>query len=169
MLLRRLVAALGPLLLCVLVCAVFRWLDGMIGAASFLAFLLKGALLGAALALTLPLAGIRARTNGLTGWLLLGAGILAVALAVLLVVRRMPLPERLVWTLVLGGGLGNFIDRARTGVVVDYLNFQFISFPVFNFADICVCVGVGLLILLLVADMVRDSRGNRKADGPQAS
>ena len=81
MLLRRLVAALGPLLLCVLVCAVFRWLDGMIGAASFLAFLLKGALLGAALALALPLAGIRARTNGLTGWLLLGAGILAVALA----------------------------------------------------------------------------------------
>ena len=79
MLLRRLVAALGPLLLCMLVCAVFRWLDGMIGAASFLAFLLKGALLGAALALTLP--GIRARTNGLTGWLLLGAGILAVALA----------------------------------------------------------------------------------------
>ena len=53
MLLRRLVAALGPLLLCVLVCAVFRWLDGMIEAASFLAFLLKGALLGAALALTL--------------------------------------------------------------------------------------------------------------------
>ena len=50
MLLRRLVAALGPLLLCVLVCAIFRWLDGMIGAASFLAFLLKGALLGAALA-----------------------------------------------------------------------------------------------------------------------
>lgn len=81
MLLRRLVAALGPLLLCVLVCAAFRWLDGWMGAASFLAFLLKGALLGVALALTLPLAGVRARTNGLTGWLLLGAGILAAALA----------------------------------------------------------------------------------------
>ncbi|MDY2655936.1 MAG: hypothetical protein SOV75_02895 [Candidatus Limiplasma sp.] len=81
MLLRRLVAALGPLLLCVLVCAVFRWLDGMMEAASFLAFLIKGVLLGAALALTLPLAGVRARTNGLTGWLLLGAGILAAALA----------------------------------------------------------------------------------------
>ena len=97
----------------------------------------------------------------------------------LLVVRRMPLPERLVWTLVLGGGLGNFIDRARTGVVVDYLNFQFISFPVFNFADICVCVGVGLLILLLVADMgrrLRDGgpypdrrpRSGRPAAGPVA-
>ena len=80
MLLRRLVAALGPLLLCVLVCAAFRWLDGWMGAASFLAFLLKGALLGVALALTLPLAGVRARTNGLTGWLLLGAGMLAAAL-----------------------------------------------------------------------------------------
>ena len=85
MLLRRLVAALGPLLLCVLVCAAFRWMDGMMGATGFLAFLLKGALLGVALALTLPLAGIRARTNGLTGWLLLGAGILAVALALSLI------------------------------------------------------------------------------------
>lgn len=81
MLLRRLVAALGPLMLCILVCAAFRWLDGWMGAASFSAFLLKGALLGAALALTLPLAGVRARTNGLTGWLLLDAGILAAALA----------------------------------------------------------------------------------------
>lgn len=81
MLLRRLVAALGPLLLCVLVCAVFRWLDGLMGAAGFLAFLVKGLLLGVALALTLPLAGVRARTNGLTGWLLLGAALLAAVLA----------------------------------------------------------------------------------------
>ena len=81
MLLRRLVAAFGPLLVCALACAAFRWLDGWLGAAGFAAFLLKGVLLGAALALTLPLAGVRARTNGLTGWLLLGAGILAAALA----------------------------------------------------------------------------------------
>ena len=81
MLLRRLVAALGPLLLCVLVCAVLRWLDGLMGATSFLAFLVKGLLLGVALALTLPLAGVRARTNGLTGWLLLGAALLAAVLA----------------------------------------------------------------------------------------
>ena len=81
MLLRRLVAAFAPLLVCALACAAFRWLDGWLGAAGFAAFLLKGVLLGAALALTLPLAGVRARTNGLTGWLLLGAGILAAALA----------------------------------------------------------------------------------------
>lgn len=80
MLLRRLVAALGPLLLCVIVCAAFRQLDGMMGANSFFAFLLKGVLLGGALALTLPLAGVRARTNGLTAWLLLGAALLAAVL-----------------------------------------------------------------------------------------
>ena len=35
----------------------------------------------------------------------------------------------------------------KDGVVVDYLNCLFINFPVFNFADICVCVGVGLWVL----------------------
>ena len=53
MLLRKLVAALCPLLLCVITCAAFRWLDGWLGAGSFLAFAVKGLLLGAALALNM--------------------------------------------------------------------------------------------------------------------
>ncbi len=50
-----------------------------------------------------------------------------------------------VWsvTLVLGGGLGNLIDRVRLGYVVDMFHFQFWPFyPVFNVADICVVCGV---------------------------
>lgn len=47
--------------------------------------------------------------------------------------------------LVLGGGIGNLIDRIRLGYVVDYLKFSF--FPVFNFADICVVTGVILFII----------------------
>ena len=66
MLLRKLTAAFGPLLLCVAVCAVFRWLDGLLAAGLFWSFLLKGAALGAALALALPLAGVKLFTNGLT-------------------------------------------------------------------------------------------------------
>ena len=81
MLLRKLLAALGPLALCAVVCTVFKWLDGWLGSGHFWAFAIKGALLGAALALTLPIAGIRARTNGLAGWLLLGAGLVLAALA----------------------------------------------------------------------------------------
>ena len=49
--------------------------------------------------------------------------------------------------LILGGGIGNLIDRVLNGCVVDYINPLFMNFAVFNFADICVCVGAGLLIL----------------------
>jgi len=54
--------------------------------------------------------------------------------------------------LILGGGIGNLIDRALNGEVVDYLNLLFMNFAVFNFADICVCVGVGLLILQILLE-----------------
>ena len=54
--------------------------------------------------------------------------------------------------LVLGGGIGNLIDRIATGVVVDYINVLFMNFAIFNFADICVCVGVGLLMVWVLFD-----------------
>ena len=76
MLLRKLTAALLPLLLCVVFCAALRLLDGWLGAGGFWAFALKGVLLGGLLALVLPIAGVRAHTNGLTPWLFTGAGIL---------------------------------------------------------------------------------------------
>ena len=65
---------------------------------------------------------------------------------------KMPPLERVAWTLVLGGGIGNLIDRVLNGVVVDYINVLFMNFAVFNFADICVCCGVGLLILSILLD-----------------
>lgn len=43
--------------------------------------------------------------------------------------------------LILSGGLGNIIDRARLGYVVDMFDFQFMNYPVFNVADICVVCG----------------------------
>ncbi|WP_224753254.1 signal peptidase II [Paenibacillus terricola] len=51
--------------------------------------------------------------------------------------------------LVLGGALGNFIDRAKSGEVVDFLQFTFGSytFAIFNLADTAICIGVGLIVL----------------------
>nr|WP_245368132.1 signal peptidase II [Paenibacillus silagei] len=51
--------------------------------------------------------------------------------------------------LVLGGAIGNFLDRILNGEVVDFLMFNFGSytFPIFNVADSCIVVGVGLIIL----------------------
>ena len=80
MFLRKLIVAICPLAICGLVCGLFRWLDGMMGSTAYGAFVIKGALLGAALALTLPIAGVKAYTNGLSGWLLLGAGLMAAVL-----------------------------------------------------------------------------------------
>ncbi len=77
MLLRKLVAALCPLLLCLLTCALFRWLDSLLPAGNFLLFLLKGLLLGFCVALLLPVAGIGTRHNGLIPWLFVAAGVLA--------------------------------------------------------------------------------------------
>ena len=58
--------------------------------------------------------------------------------------------------LVLGGGIGNLIDRVLNGEVVDYINPLFIDFAVFNFADICVCVGVALWVLVILLEEVDD-------------
>lgn len=80
MLLRKLIVAVCPLAICGLVCGLFRWLDSAMGSAAYGSFVFKGLLLGAALALTLPIAGVKAYTNGLAGWLLAGAALLGAVL-----------------------------------------------------------------------------------------
>lgn len=52
---------------------------------------------------------------------------------------------RIALGLQVGGAIGNLIDRVKFAHVVDFLDFRF--FPVFNFADTAITVGVGLLIL----------------------
>jgi signal peptidase II len=51
--------------------------------------------------------------------------------------------------LILGGAIGNVIDRLRLGHVIDfiYAHWQQHYFPAFNVADSCICVGAGLLML----------------------
>ena len=56
--------------------------------------------------------------------------------------------------LVLGGGIGNLIDRVLNGEVVDYIYLLFMRVAVFNFADICVCVRVALWVLVIFLDEV---------------
>lgn len=58
--------------------------------------------------------------------------------------------------LVLGGALGNLTDRVVWGTVVDYVYYKPINFPVFNFSDVCIDVGVALLLIwALTADRKR--------------
>lgn len=57
------------------------------------------------------------------------------------------LAVRCAYVLLIAGALGNLIDRIRLDYVVDFLEFQFVHFPIFNLADVCVVVGVGLLVV----------------------
>jgi signal peptidase II len=56
----------------------------------------------------------------------------------------------------LGGALGNLVDRITQGWVTDFLHFM--NFPVFNIADSAIVCGVGLLILVMIRDIVRERR-----------
>ena len=49
-----------------------------------------------------------------------------------------------------GGGLGNMIDRVRLGYVVDMVNVEFMTFPVFNVADMFITCGCLLLVVHLI-------------------
>lgn len=77
----------------------------------------------------------------------------AVVLGLLaLIYTKTPQAERTRWlkygvALVYGGACGNLIERMAKGYVVDFLDFRLIHFPVFNVADIAVCVGAVLLVI----------------------
>ncbi|TPR52665.1 signal peptidase II [Apilactobacillus kunkeei] len=55
-------------------------------------------------------------------------------------------------TILLSGILGNFINRFLQGYVVDMFQVDFINFPVFNFADICITFGIILLFFAILRD-----------------
>ena len=57
---------------------------------------------------------------------------------------------------IIGGGIGNMIDRIFLGYVVDFIDFTLIDFAVFNIADSFVCVGAGILIVYLLIDLIRE-------------
>lgn len=63
-------------------------------------------------------------------------------------------------SLVLGGAIGNFLDRAVSGEVVDFLMFNFGSytFPIFNVADSCIVIGVALIILDSLLELRREKQ-----------
>lgn len=87
-----------------------------------------------------------------------------VSVGILWWLRRNPRGQTLVavaLALILGGALGNVIDRATRGYVVDFLDFYWGSwhFAAFNVADMAISAGAGLLIL----DMILDARRGKAA------
>lgn len=60
---------------------------------------------------------------------------------------KFSLLEIFAYGLLLGGGLGNLFEKLTVGRVTDFFEFAFVSFPVFNLADVLIDIGLGLLII----------------------
>ena len=56
--------------------------------------------------------------------------------------------------MIFGGSLGNLYDRVIFGYVRDFINFQFINFPVFNIADSAITIGVILLVIYFLCEYI---------------
>jgi signal peptidase II len=94
--------------------------------------------------------GIGANADSRVVPLLLNSGAIAVFCIVVIYAFRTAVSDRLLQTglhLILGGAIGNLVDRFRFGYVVDFLDFYVRDhhWPAFNVADSAICVGIGLL------------------------
>lgn len=94
---------------------------------------------------------ILSTAGGWQRWLFIGLA-LAICLFILHWLRDLPRRARLfplALSLILGGAVGNVIDRVRIGAVVDFIDFHVGGWhwPAFNVADAAICVGAALLVL----------------------
>ena len=64
---------------------------------------------------------------------------------------------------IIGGGIGNMIDRCLLKYVIDMLDFRLINFAVFNVADSFVCVGVGLFALAVLREEFQEMKKEKAA------
>lgn len=96
-------------------------------------------------------------------WFLVGLPIIVCIVAVIYMykIRKGSKLELVSLAMILAGGIGNLIDRIRLKEVVDYIKFEPIDFPVFNFADICIVIGG---ILFVICFCFLEGKKDRKAE-----
>lgn len=100
--------------------------------------------------------GIAQAQNDMQRWLLVAATAIIAGLVGWWITREEKRGDQLALAMILGGALGNIVDRVRFGYVVDFLDLHFGDwrpFYVFNVADAAISIGV--VILLLRAFLVR--------------
>lgn len=100
--------------------------------------------------------------GGQTLFLILFTSVIMAGIIAYMIIKRKNLGKLdfVFLSMIVAGGIGNLIDRVRMLIepgfngVIDYINFEFIDYPVFNFADICVVVGaIGYCIWMLVVEI----------------
>ena len=85
-------------------------------------------------------------------WILTTLTFIVIVAAVAYVVVKRPKNRMLniALTCIIGGAVGNFIDRVRMGYVIDFFDFTLVDFPVFNVADCFISIGAVLFIVYII-------------------
>ena len=85
-------------------------------------------------------------------WVFLVISTVAIAGIILYFVRFKPQNKlfQISLAFILGGGIGNMIDRTLLGYVVDFIDFRLINFAIFNVADSFVCIGAALMFIYVL-------------------
>ncbi|MEE0929433.1 MAG: signal peptidase II [Acutalibacteraceae bacterium] len=96
-------------------------------------------------------------------WLFIVFTIIVVVGVIIYMIKTKPQGKFLLTSLalILGGGIGNLIDRIFLGYVVDYIQLSFFS-PVCNFADYCITIGTVLLIIYILFFSPINEKDNSK-------
>ena len=94
-----------------------------------------------------------------TNLLSIFTGVVIIAgLVYLILEKNSPLIMKITIPCILAGGTGNLIDRIIQGYVTDYIEFLFIDFAVFNFADMLVTCGCFVLLLFLIYSLIKEKK-----------
>ena len=98
-------------------------------------------------------------------WLLIGVTTAVILFAVVITLMGKIENTSLLFAVatIIGGGVGNLIDRVYRNFVIDYIHVKAINFAVFNFADICVTVGTVWLLVYLIYGFKKDAIGETKS------
>jgi len=111
------------------------------------------------------------RNNGAAWSILSGNTLLLIVISIIALIliyfyfiknQKLNNLENISYSLLIGGTVGNLIDRVFLGYVVDYLDFKIFSynFPVFNLADICIVIGIFLICITLIGGEINDRNKN---------
>jgi signal peptidase II len=97
-------------------------------------------------------------------FLVLFTGLMLVCLLVFMLSDRVK-GKLMLWalTLIVAGGAGNLIDRIFLGYVIDFIDFEVINFPVFNFADICITTGTFMFLFVIIRDEINHAKAKKLA------